>query len=299
MQQDQNAQQGNLSFTDTWAQLIQQFEQWINSFIGLLPNMAVAVLLVILSIVAVRWMRKTTDRVLDQAVQNPSVKRLIGSLLSAVVIGLGVFASLSVLNLEKTVTSLLAGAGIIGLAIGFAFQELATNVVAGVVLMIRKPFKSGDIISHGGVRGRVQHINLRTTTVRTFTGQDVLIPNKLVFQQTIANFSSTGDRRVDLDVGISYSEDLDRVKHIVVQEIEDLYARNANKPVKFYYTEFGDSAIQFVVQFWIKDTKESTYLAARSEGIIAIKKAFSEAGISIPFPIRTLDINWPATGNSA
>jgi small conductance mechanosensitive channel len=219
------------------------------------------------------------------------VNRFITRLVFIAVVSAGTFVALGVLQLDKTVTSLIAGAGILTLVIGLAFQDLASNFIAGLLLQLRQPFRTGALIRSNDYYGTVEHINLRATVIRTLTGQRVYIPNKDVFNQPIENFNAYGRRRVDLPVGISYGDDLERAQAIAIAAVEGVPGREAERPVELFYEGFGDSSINFTVRFWIPFEREPDYLEARSQAVLRIKKAFDEQGVTIPFPIRTLDFS--------
>jgi small conductance mechanosensitive channel len=194
------------------------------------------------------------------------------------------------LNLEKTVTSLLAGVGLIGLALGFAFQDTASNFISGVFLSARRPFQFGDIVKTTDYFGRVKHLNLRNTIIETFKGQEILIPNKDVFQNPIENFTKKGLRLVDASCGVSYGDDLELSRKIAIEAVVKLDSIRDKENISLLFNEFSDSSINFNIRFWIKfGETNSTFLHAQSEAIIAIKKAFGKNDIDIPFPTRTLD----------
>ncbi|XYI03508.1 mechanosensitive ion channel family protein [Sorangium sp. So ce1128] len=134
----------------------------------------------------------------------------------------------SILNLEKAATSLLAGAGIVGLALGFAFQDLAANFIAGVYLAVRFPFREGDLIETNDTLGIAERIRIRSTTIRTLEGQAVMIPNKEIFTTKLINDSETGARRVDLSVGVSYGDDLDKVRRVALDAARQVRARDTD-----------------------------------------------------------------------
>ena len=204
----------------------------------------------------------------------------------------GLFVALGILELDKTVTSLIAGAGILTLVAGLAFQDLAANFIAGILLQLRHPFRRGQLVKTNDFYGTVEHINLRATVIRTLTGQLVFVPNKDVFQSPLQNFSSEGRRRVDVPVGIWYGDDLARAERIAIAAVEEVPGRDPSRPVELFYEGFGDSSIDFMVRFWIPfDNREPDYLAARSEAVKRIKSAFDAQGVTIPFPIRTLDFS--------
>ena len=137
--------------------------------------------------------------------------------------------------------------------------------------------------------GKVITINMRDTIIRTFQGQMVIVPNKDIFQNSLENYTRSGKRRIDLTVGVSYGEDLDRVRQITLQAVKSISVLDAEEPPRLFYEEFADSSINFTLQLWINATDQPIYLQGRSEAIMLIKKAYDENNISIPFPIRTLD----------
>lgn len=247
-----------------------KLENWLESFIAMLPNLVASVLVMALFILLARLVRPFLVRILNKVSDKAVINNLFVSLLYVGIICIGIFVSLEILNLDKAVTSLLAGAGIVGLAIGFAFQDISANFIAGTMIAIRRPITIGDIIDTQGFFGTVEEIDLRKTVVRTFQGLHVIIPNKDVFQNPVTNYTKTNDRRIDLDVGVSYGEDLERVEKITREAIENLDARLKDKDVLFSYKEFGDSSINFQVMFWIEYPGEPGYLTARNE---AIKKS--------------------------
>lgn len=264
-------------------------EEWITGFIGMLPNLVVALLILIVFYVIGKMTRKAVNKLLSKVTTNKTITNLLETIISIAVIGVGVFIALSVLQLDGAVTSLLAGAGIIGLALGFAFQDIASNFISGVILSIRHPFGIGDIIQTNDFYGTVQKLNLRNTIMKTPTGQVVYIPNKAVFENPLENFTTTGLRRVDLSCGVSYGDDLEKAKKVALKAIDEVENVLSNKGIEFYYDEFGGSSINFKIRFWVRFATNPDFWSARSEAIIAITKAFDENDIMIPFPIRTLD----------
>jgi small-conductance mechanosensitive channel len=202
---------------------------------------------------------------------------------------IGVFIALGILNLDGTVKSLLAGAGIIGLALGFAFQDIASNFISGMLLSIRHPFGIGDIIDTNGYYGTFVKMNLRNTVLLTPQGQRVFLPNKMVFESPFENYTSESRRRIDLSCGDSYGDDLEKAKKLAIQAVESINSYDTTRPVELYYNEFGDSSINYVIRFWVNFNTNNDFWNAQSDAIMAIKKLYDDEDIMIPFPIRTLD----------
>ncbi len=264
-------------------------ETWIGSFIELLPNMAIALILFIIFILLAKAVRKVFIKIFKKSSDNLALQNLFGTIIYYLVLGTGLFIILEVLHLGKAVTSLLAGVGVIGLALGFAFQDIVANFVSGIILAFRKPFRVGDIIQVNDFMGPVTRTNLRVTVVKTFQGQEVYLPNKDVLQNPIINYSILGERRIDLAVGISYGDDLEKVQKIVVNALNQVEGVIRKENMIFAYTGFGDSSINFEIKFWIRYPDDPGFLSMRTQAIMAIKSAFDANDITIPFPIRTLD----------
>jgi small conductance mechanosensitive channel len=267
-----------------------ELQGWLDGLIHLLPNIIVAIILAVLLAVIARYFKRYSLRLLNRFTGQKEINKLLSSLMTGVLILLGAFLILGILNLDKTVTSLLAGAGIVGLALGLAFQEPIINTISGVLMSVRELYNLGDLVETNGYLGKIREIHLRSTTLQKLSGELVTIPNKLIIQNPLKNLTISGERRIELNCGISYGEDLKHVREIALQAIEsEIDYRMKNKPVEFYYTGYGDSSIDFVIRFWIDLCEQKDYFEARSRGVIAIKSAFDQNGITIPFPIRTLD----------
>ncbi|WP_420315773.1 mechanosensitive ion channel family protein [Ekhidna sp.] len=266
-----------------------KLQGWLESLTAMLPNFAVAVIVMVTFILAAKGVRAVASKLFKRFYDKPAIRNLFTTIVYIAVLGIGLMVALNVLHLKQTVSSLLAGAGIIGLALGFAFQDISANFISGVLIAIRKPIEVGDIIKIQDYMGTVDEINLRVTVLKTFQGLHVIIPNKEVFQNPLTNYTKTNERRIDLECGVSYGDDLEKAKDVALKAVEELPYLMEGKDVKLFYTSFGDSSINYVLQFWIKYPDQPGFLEARSEAIMAVKKAYDENNITIPFPIRTLD----------
>lgn len=276
-------------FNEAYEIVADKVEEWIRTFFEMLPNFVVALFVLIFFYALGRFSRKVVKKLLSKITDNKTITSLLETIVGISIVGIGIFIALTVLQLDGAVTSLLAGAGIIGLALGFAFQDIASNFISGIILSIRHPFGIGDIIETNEFYGVVEKLNLRNTIMRTVTGQIVYIPNKRVFENPLQNYTTTGLRRIDLACGISYGDDLEKVRDVTIEAVKKVESVLNDRGIEFYYDEFGSSSINFKIRFWVKFRTNPEFWSARSEAIIAIKKAFDENDIMIPFPIRTLD----------
>lgn len=272
--------------------ITEKVHTWAIDLIKMLPNLIITVLVIVIGFILAKWLRRKAEKIMKAITHVEIISSLFGSLVYALVIAIVLFMALRVLNLDKALTTVLAGAGIIGLALAFAFQDIAANFVSGIFLTIRLPIRIGHLVQIGEHTGTVLKMTLRDTVIRTFHGQDVIIPNKIIFESPLINYTSSSKRCIDLGVGASYGDQLPNVKNITLEALKALNDRiDPTMGILFYYDEFKESSVSFFVRIWLKDTSQAFFLETRSEAIAIIKNAFDEHKLSIPFPIRTLDFD--------
>ena len=272
-----------------WQLINEKLEGWLEAGIKILPNIMVAILLAIFFGILAKYVGRAAQKLLHRTLESEQIANLLASVIKVLVLFAGLFVALDFLGLTGTVMSLLAGAGIVGLALGFAFQDMAENLIAGIAMGVRKPFQIGDVIEADKVFGTVKIINLRNTLVETFFGQVEIIPNKILFRNILTNYTSTGARRIEVPVGISYADDPEKAASVIKDVINDCDFVIRKEETAVYAKEFADSSINLLVWFWIDYPGETGFMQARHTAVIEIKKALENADILIPFPIRTLD----------
>lgn len=263
----------------------------MDSLILSLPNFLLAILVFILFVVGAKYIGKILSRILKFKVKQDSIREITIKIIKVLVIAIGFFVALGLLNLNTVLTSVLAGAGVVGLAVGLALQGTLNNTFSGILLSFLPELQIGDWIENNGYAGRVIEISLRSIKIREADNNIVIIPNSQVIDAPFKNFSRTSRSRVMVNCGVGYSSNLEQVKELTIQTITELFPPNSNEEVEFMYKEFGDSSINFVVRFWITATSKREILMAQSSAIIAIKKVFDQNGVNIPFPIRTIDFS--------
>jgi len=203
----------------------------------------------------------------------------IGSIVNAVLLLFVIIASLDQLGVDTS--SLVALIAAAGLAIGLALQGSMQNFAAGVMILVFKPFKSGDFIDAGGVTGVVEKVQIFSTTMRTGDNKEVIVPNGGIYGGAITNFSARDTRRVDMVFGIGYDDDIRKAKEILAGlVVADERILKDPAPV-IALSELGDSSVNFVVRPWVKS---GDYWAVLWDMNEKVKMAFDEAGISIPYP---------------
>ncbi|MEM6960570.1 MAG: mechanosensitive ion channel family protein [Myxococcota bacterium] len=280
-----------MDFAFLYDALIAKLKLWAEGLTTMLPNAMVATAVVIAFWLLSKLAYKVSQKTLERIQTNKAARSLMSTAVRVSVFGAGIVIALGVLNLDKALTSILAGAGVVGLALGFAFQDLAANLISGIGLAMNQelPFKIGDVVETNNTFGTVKSIGLRTSLIHTPDGKTVVIPNKNVYQDKVVNYSAAGRIRIDLSCGVSYGDDLQKVQSVALEAMEQLSSRDTSLPVEFYFQGFGDSSINLLACFWVRYEKHADYLNAMSEAVKRLKGAFDEHDIVIPFPIRTLD----------
>ena len=203
----------------------------------------------------------------------------LASLLSVALKAFVIIAALEKLNVKTA--SFIAILGAAGLAIGLALQGSLANFAAGVLMIIFKPFKVGDVVDAGGTMGSVLEIGIFTTIMKSPDNKKMIVPNAQVMGGTITNVNTFGTRRVDLTAGIGYSDDIDKAREVLngIIAADERVLKDPAPTVAV--VELADSSVNFVVRPW---TSAADYWAVYFEMTETIKKRFDEEGISIPFP---------------
>ena len=270
----------NLLSVSEWVTLIYgKFVRWWTHLVRMVPNIIVALLVLVAFIFLAKFTKRIAFRILHRVSGKDAISGFIATMLNLLVLILGIFIALNILKLETAVTSILAGASIIGLAVGFAFQDLTANFISGAYIAFRKPFEVGDLIETNAFLGNVEKINLRSTTIRTIEGLHVLLPNKDIFQKPIINYSRTSERKIELTFTIPQKANLQDVKEKLLAKVSDIDFVDNGKPAEFYYTVPDGVNVKGVLSVWTRNHQPSKYLQTRHELLITATQALKESGV--------------------
>ena len=250
---------------------------------GFAPRLVVAIVVFVVSLVAARL----AGRAVDRAARNvdEEIARLLSRLATVATVIVGSVVALDQLNFD--VTGFVAGLGLIGLTLGFAFQDIAKNLMAGILLLIQQPFDIGDVIEVASYEGTVTDVDVRATTIKTWDGQQVIVPNADVYTSPIINYSKYPARRIVLGIGVGYEEDLKRAQEVFLEVISGLDGVLKDPAPAIYCKNLGSSAVEADACFWIDQT-ESSLLQVTSEAVQALKEAAAREGINLPYPVQTV-----------
>ncbi|WP_100261261.1 mechanosensitive ion channel family protein [Qipengyuania seohaensis] len=268
------------------ATLRDQLQEMGTGLVEALPSFAIALIIMFVTWIVARFAVKISDAIVGRTEIRASLKNLIDTLVRLGIWLIGLFIAAVVVIPSLTPASLLAGLGIGAVAIGFAFQDIFENFLAGVLIMLREKMRIGDIIECEGITGKVEHITLRETHVRKLSGELTVVPNSILFKNPVEIFTDEDQRRHDVVIGVSYDTNLDHAADVIRRAVEEVEDVLASKGVDIFAQEFNSSSVDFLVRWWAGSTPRAGW-ESKDKVVRAIKAALDDAGIEIPFPYVT------------
>ncbi len=263
---------------------------WLESYTPTLIDYGIKVAGVLVALfVAFRiasWLQHRVERGLQARSFDPALTGFFGSLTRWTIVVAAVLACLGVFGIQTTSFSALIGAA--GLAVGLAFQGTLSNFAAGVMLLVFRPFSIGDYVKVAGAEGVVKEIGLFTVAIDTLDNRRIILGNTTVVGGTIENVTHNPKRRVDIDVGVAYEADLDRVREVLDEAAAGVEGRDPELGHQIFLKGLGASSVDFQVRVWC-DT--AAYRDVWQATVRAVKRGLDGAGISIPYP--QLDVHLP------
>ncbi|GGD48993.1 mechanosensitive ion channel [Erythrobacter arachoides] len=269
---------------------IQTLQNQLNAMayglVAALPNLVIAVLVLLVTWIIARFAVRIADALVGRTNLRANLRNLTETVVKLAIWIVGILIAAAVAIPGFTPAGAIAGLGIGAVAIGFAFQDIFENFLAGVLIMLREKMRIGDVIEVEGVTGRVEHITLRETHIRQLSNELTIMPNSMIFKNPVKILTDDSLARTEIIAGVSYDTDLDHAEQIIRTAVESLDGIDQDKGVEVYATEFNSSSIDFKVRFWT-GSKPREGWQARSIAIKVIKRALDDAGIEIPFPYVT------------
>ncbi len=278
----------------------------VRSGITLLPLIVFAIVVIPLAFYAAILVAKLVEWALSRRIESPFLRRVLARTAAIPVFLIGLYLVLQVAGLTRLAVSLLGGAGVIGIIVGFAFRDIAENFLASLLLSIRRPFRRGDYIVVSGHEGLVQSMDTRSTLLLSLEGNHIQIPNAAIFKSTIVNYSSAPARREVVDVGIGFDVSIAAAQEIIlgVLTAHDAVINDPEEPLVLV-DSLGSATVNLRAYFWL-DGRTHAPPKVKSALLRLIKKALMEGGISMPdeareiiFPQGVPIISMPDSGASA
>lgn len=263
--------------------LLELFAQSIKA----LPSLLSALVVLFVTRYAVQIVLKVAEETGKRTIKSTSLQLLLIKVCSISVWTVGILLACVLAFPGFELGDIIATLGVSSVAIGFAFQDIFKNFLAGIILLVEEPFRIGDEVVIGGYQGKVENISIRTTKIRTYQGEKVLLPNSTVFTDAVKVVTAYAHRRTDLAVGVDYNTSLPEAKELLFHTIGSVGGIMKEPRPEIDVVNFGDSSIDFVIRYW-SNSQQKQLRNVQTKAMIAIKHALDEANISIPYPIRTL-----------
>lgn len=261
---------------DVMNNLVPQIYEWGSTF-GIRLIAAIAIL--IIGRIVIRLVRKGIVKLMGKRLIEKAIITFTASMVNVVLWVFVILAALSQLGVETT--SFIAVIGAAGLAVGFAMQGTLANFAAGLLIILFKPFRVGDVVEAGGIIGSVNSINMFNTIFKSFDNKTIIVPNSSLMNGVVTNYTTEGIRRVDLKFGVDYESDIKKVKKII-KGIVDKHELVHKEPEPFIRLgEMGDSSLNFNIRIWANTENYWTVYFDITE---QVKEEFDKNQINIPFP---------------
>ncbi len=276
-----------MNFQETIAAAWAKIVGLIDSFILILPNLVLAAIAFAAFFFAARWLKIFVKRLTRRHRQARNLGMVLGRLAQGVVILIGLFVALSIIIPTFRAGDLVQLLGISGVAIGFAFRDILQNFLAGILILLTEPFQLDDQIVFKEYEGTVENIQTRATTIRTYDGRRIVIPNSELFTNSVTVNTAFESRRMEYDIGIGYGDNIDKAKRLMLEAIYSVDEVLRDPAPDVLALELAESSVNIRARWWIKPPRRMDDLSSRDKVISAIKqKLYVENGIDLPYPTR-------------
>ncbi|MGB5961161.1 MAG: mechanosensitive ion channel family protein [Coleofasciculaceae cyanobacterium] len=272
------------SVSIAWAKI----QDMTNNLIALLPNLILAVIVFALFWLGARIFKSFVKRLTRNYRQARNLGLVLGRLSQGIVILIGLFVSLSIVIPSFKASDLIQLLGISGVAIGFAFRDILQNFLAGILILLTEPFEINDQIVFKNFEGTVEEIQTRATTIRTYDGRRVVIPNSELFTNSVTVNTTWENRRVQYDIGIGYGDDIEQAKQLIREALVNLEEVLQDPAPDVLVMELAGSSVNLRVRWWINPPRRAEALDTRDKVLTAIKNKLTANGIDLPFPTQQI-----------
>ena len=276
-----------MDIMQAWADAWIQLQEMVFGFFAALPQIALAIIVFALLYVVANWVRSAVKRVAQTAELTPGAEMVLSRLARWLVIGFAALLALTIAVDSFEPGQLIQFLGIGSVAIGFAFHDILQNFLAGILLLLTEPFKIGDQIIVGDFEGTVENVETRATTIRTYDGRRVVIPNAELFTDSVIVNTAFPVRRTQYSVGIGYGDDIGEAMRLILEAIRGVDGVLEEPAPDVLVAELGGSSVNIRARWWT-DSVRSNLLKIQSEVIAAIKERLLAHGIDLPFPTHQI-----------
>jgi small-conductance mechanosensitive channel len=263
-----------------WAKI----QGMINGAIAMLPNIVVALIVFLIFYAIAREIKWLVRRITTKHRHARNLGLVLGRLSQGIIILVGLFIALSIVIPSFKAGDLVQLLGISGVAIGFAFRDILQNFLAGILILLTEPFHIDDQIVFKGFEGTVENIQTRATTIRTYDGRRIVIPNSELFTNSVMVNTAFENRRMEYEVGIGYNDDIDQAKQLILEAIASVDEVLKDPPPDALVVALAESTVNIRARWWVKPPRRTEVLQSQDKVLTAIKKKLTANGIDLPFP---------------
>jgi small conductance mechanosensitive channel len=254
----------------------------------LLPNIAIALIIFVLFFFIAIACRRLVKRVTRRRQQGRNLGLVLGRLSQGLILLGGLFIALSVVFPSFRADDLVQLLGISGVAIGFAFRDILQNFLAGILILLTEPFRIDDQIIFNDFEGTVENIETRATTIRTYDGRRVVIPNAELFTNSVTVNTAFDHRRLEYDIGIGYGDDIATAKRLILEAVRSVPDVLREPAPDALVVNLADSTINIRARWWIQPPRRADYLDIQDQVLSAIAQTLTANGIDMPFPTQQI-----------
>jgi small conductance mechanosensitive channel len=259
-----------------------------NDFIILLPNIVLATIVFAIFLFIARTLKRLVRRLTRDRRQAHNLGLVLGRLAQGAVILIGLFIALSIVIPSLKASDLVQLLGISGVAIGFAFRDILQNFLAGILILLTEPFKIDDQIVFKDFEGTVEQIQTRATTIRTYDGRRIVIPNSELFTNSVIVNTAFDHRRLEYDIGIGYGDDIDTARRLILEAMNEIDGVLTSPAADAIVVELAGSAVNIRARWWVQPPRRSDVLDLQDRVLTNIKNKLVANGIDLPFPTQQI-----------
>lgn len=268
--------------------LIDKMQALLNSFIALLPNLVLALIVFVIFFLIARAIKRIVRNLTRNRHQARKLGMVLGRLVQGVTILVGLFVALSIVIPSFKANDLVQLLGISGVAIGFAFRDILQNFLAGILILLTEPFQIDDQIVFKNFEGTVENIQTRATTIRTYDGRRIVIPNSELFTNSVTVNTAFENRRLQYDIGIGYGDDIDEARRLILEAMHETNGVLETPAPDAIVIELAGSSVNIRARWWVAPPRRADVLNLQDRVLTNIKNTLTANGIDLPFPTQQI-----------
>jgi small-conductance mechanosensitive channel len=274
----------SVEFSALWDKI----QKMVTGFIVLLPNIVLALIVFAIFFFAGRALKQLVRRLTRNRRQARNLGMVLGRLTQGATVLIGLFVALSIVIPTLRAGDLVQLLGISGVAIGFAFRDILQNFLAGILILLTEPFQINDQIVFKDFEGTVENIETRATTIRTYDGRRIVIPNSELFTNSVIVNTAFEHRRLEYDVGIGYNDDINQAKQLILEAMYEIPGVLQDPAPDALVVGLAESTVNIRARWWVEPPRRWESLSLRDEVLTAIKNKLTQNGIDLPFPTQQI-----------